>query len=159
MFKFYDTPESALANQPFAAESIYFCRDTGNLYFDSIIENARVQIRDIIVLGTESSRTSMLAPIPNKLYCVIESGSMYIYYNGEWKKLGVGQQLHFNNICVENGSHTITDSRISASDTAQFTPDLSVEDLVSDINVVCSEGKAVITCTSDYKIYGNLIIN
>lgn len=159
MIKFYDVTESALKNKEYDAETLYFCRDTGALYMDSVEEGARIQIAsEITVLGTENARISMLAPVPAKLYVVIESGSIYFYSNG-WIKLGRREQLHFSNVLVQNGSLTITDSRIADGDTAVFVPDLSVLDLASNISASCTTGSVTVTLTADYDIPGEIIVN
>lgn len=159
MINFYDVTESALKTKSFEAENLYFCRDTGKIFLDSIEEGARIQMAsELIVLGTESARTSILAPVPEKLYVVIESGSIYIY-SGSWVKLGHKEQFHFANVLVQDGTLTIEDSRITATDTATFIPDLSVIDLASDISVSCAAGSLTVTLTSDYDIPGEVIVN
>ena len=159
LIKFYDVTESALANSPYEAESMYFCRDTGKIYVDSIKEGARVLMSsEITVLATENDRTSMLAPVPTKLYVIIESGSIY-FYSGGWIKLGHKEQFHFPNVLVENGKLTITDNRISAGDTAVFIPDLSVIDLATGVSVVCANGSLTVSLTADYDIPGEVIVN
>lgn len=159
LIKFYDVTESALMKKEYDAETLYFCRDTGKLFMDSVEEGARIQIAsEITVLGTENDRTSMLAPVPAKLYVVLESGSIYFYANG-WIKLGHKEQFHFPNVVVQNGTLTITDSRISAGDTATFVPDLSVIDLASNISVSCTTGSLTVTLTADYDIPGEVIVN
>ena len=159
LIKFYDVTESALTNKKYEAESLYFCTDSKKIYLDSVESGERVQIAsEIIVLGTEAERTSMLAPVPEKLYIVLESGSIY-FYSSNWVKLGHKEQFHFPNVVVEGGSLKITDSRISASDTAVFVPDLSVVDLASNISVNCAAGSLTVTLTADYDIPGEVIVN
>lgn len=158
LYSFYDVSESALQNNEYVAGAIYFCRDTGNLYVDSIVENTRVLMsKDLIVLPTENSRVNILAPIPNKIYIVIESGSLYIYDNS-WVKIGPPEQLRFSNITVSNGSAIVEDSTIKENDIGIFIPDLSVADICGNISVTCSDGEALIKCTSEYDIPGELIV-
>ena len=162
MIKFYDVTESSLDRKAFEAENLYFCNDTGAIYLDSKIEKTRIRIAsDIIILATESARTSLLAPISNKIYCVLGSGRLYIYSDGNWISLGgAGSQIVKSNIEVPNsGTLTITDDNIKSYNTGKFYPDLSVSDLASNISVVCADGSATITLTASYPIIGNLVID
>lgn len=62
-------------------------------------------------------------------------------------------------ILTSSGSVTVTDSRIKDTSTAVFIPDISVNDLVSNLSVVCSQGSAIITGTTSYDIPGVLRVN
>ena len=85
---------------------------------------------------------------------------MYIYTNSTWIALGGGGQIIKKNLTVPStGSLVVTDAEIKATSTGVFTPDLSVDDLASDISVVCEAGKATISLTSDYDIIGDLVIS
>lgn len=159
MIKYYDITESELESKEFESGSLYYCSDSGNVYLDSEKESSRKKMNnEIIVLGTESNRLGILAPLPGKLYCVLETGSMYLY-NSSWVKLGSKELLIFDNILVENGTLTIQDNRIMQEYTGIFVPDLSVIDLVSYVTVTCSNGSAIIKLTSSYPIPGSLKIN
>lgn len=160
MIKYYDITEAEMEAKTIEDEAIYFCSDTGNIYFDSVTNGGRTKMSNtIIILATEAARTNLLAPIPNKLYCILQSGCLYIYSGGKWVQFGGLEKFQFNNVTVENGSLTITDSRISTLCTATFVPDLSVADLVSDISVVCSTGSLKVTLTADYPIPGTVYVN
>ena len=164
MIKFYDVTQSALEStngKTFRSESLYFCSDTGKIFLDSKLTGARVEIGcDLKILAKETDRTNLLAPIPEKIYCILESGRMYIYTNSTWIALGGGGQIIKKNLTVPStGTLVVTDAGIKATDKGTFTPDLSVDDLASDISVVCEAGKATITLTSDYDIIGDLVIS
>lgn len=166
MIQFYDVTEAQVNNKDFEAESLYFCSDSGKIFHDSKVEQKRVQIgSEITILGTESARNDLLAPIPEKLYAVIETGKLYIYNSGSWVSLGGSTQIHFKNILLEvndaktAATLTISDNRIKATDTAEFVPDLSVVDLASAVTATCSIGKVVISATAKYDIPGEVIIN
>ena len=159
LIKYYDITESTLDSKPFEAEAIYYCTDTGNVYVDSLAEMTRKKMSsDVIMIGTETDRAMILAPIPFKIYCVLSSGSMYIYYNAKWNRLGVSQ-FEICNVLVENGSLNVSDPRIIAADDAEFIPDLSVIDLVSNISATCADGSVTVTLTSNYPIPGTIKIN
>ena len=159
MIKYYDITENALKSKPFESEAIYYCTDTGNVYVDSPLEGTRKKMSsDVIMIGTESDRSMILAPIPYKIYCVLSSGAMYIYYNSKWNRLGVAQ-FEICNVLVENGTLTISDPRIISADEAEFIPDLSVIDLASNISATCSNGSVKVTMTSNYPIPGTIKIN
>ena len=141
-------------------EAVYFCSDTGNIYFDSITNGCRTKMSNtIIILTTETERNNILAPIPNKLYCILQTGCLYIYSGGKWIQFGGLEKFQFSNVVVENGSLTITDNRISSLCTAVFIPDLSVADLVSNISVQCSAGSLKVTLTANYPIPGTVYVN
>lgn len=159
MITFYDVAESALASKAFEAEALYFCSDTLNLYFDSPVEGSRIRMStDIIILADENARNNILAPFPFKIYCVLSTGSLYIYNDGKWNRLGTSQ-FDIHNVVVENGSLTVTDDRITEADTAQFYPDLSVIDLASNISTTCTKGSVTVNLTSSYPIPGIIKIN
>ena len=159
MIKFYNITENDLVSKSFENEAVYFCSDTGNIYMDSPLEVERKKMSNtFIIVATESERANLLAPIPEKIYCVTESGNLYMYYNGAWIKLS-GGSLVYNNILVENGTATINDVRIAAGDEGVFSPDLSVIDLASAVSVTCINGKATVNLTSSYPIPGTLVIN
>lgn len=159
MIKFYNITENDLGTKAFENEAIYFCSDTGNIYMDSPLEVDRKKMSNtFIIISTETERENMLAPIPEKIYCVTESGNLYLFYNGNWVKL-TGGSLVYNNVFVENGTATVNDVRIATGANAVFSPDLSVIDLATAISVNCTAGKAVITLESDYPIPGTLVVN
>ena len=159
MIKYYDIAESALSSKPFEAESVYYCTDSGAVYVDSLAEGTRKRMsKDVIILSSESDRTSILAPIPEKIYCVIETGSMYIF-SSSWVRLGSRPYICFDNVIVENGTLTVEDERIKATDTAIFTPDLSVIDLASEVKATCSDGFVTVTLVSSYPIPGRVNVN
>lgn len=60
-----------------------FCPDSMELFIDDS-ESERKQLHDIIVLPTEADRTSLLAPIPNKMYLILDSKILWIYVNSIW---------------------------------------------------------------------------
>ena len=164
MIRFYDVTQSALNStngKTFRSEALYLCSDTGKIFLDSKLSNTRVEIGcDIKIIAKETDRENLLAPIPEKIYCVLESGRMYIYTSSTWLAIGGGGQIIKRGLTVTKGkSITVSDAGIKATNTGVFTPDLSVEDLASDISVVCANGSATISLTSDYDIIGDLVIS
>lgn len=155
---YYDITEETLKTKAFESGAYYCCTDSRNTYFDSPSEQARVRMSsDTIILSTETERNNLLAPIPNKIYCILDSATLYIYNGGNWYRLGKGFQ-DFANVVVENGTYTYSSSNILNTSRGIFVPDFSVEDLASNIAVTCAAGTATITLTSDYPIPGLLII-
>ena len=155
----YDVSESYVNSKSFEPGALYCCNDTGNIYLDSVAENKRVAVaKDVVVLAAESDKP--LAPIPNKIYCVVSTGRTYLYYNGAWTTINRAQ-LHFSGITVPTGNngYTLRDTRITANDTGIFVPDLSMKDLCTSFTVTCSLGSAKIVITADYPIVGEVIIN
>lgn len=77
--------ESTLVNKPFDEGSLYFCTDTKHIYFDPVGGTTRTLVGgDPIILSTEAERENILAPIPGKIYIVIQSKMIYTYTNGIW---------------------------------------------------------------------------
>lgn len=158
MITYYDITEEELKNKPFESEAFYCCTDSQNIYLDSPNEKVRKRMSsDVIILANETARTSILAPIPNKLYCVIATGTMWMYTTS-WNKIGGAETITFGNINVESGTLTVNDDRIKSTSVGYFYPDPAVVDLASDIAVSCADGSVTVTLTSDYDIFGTLVV-
>lgn len=159
MIKFYNITESELNTKSFESEALYYCSDTLNVFIDSPLENTRVRMStDTVILSDENARNNILAPLPYKIYCVLSTGSLYIYTDGQWNRLGASQ-FDIHNVVVEDGSLTINDDRITDVDSAHFYPDLSVVDLATSIKAVCTKGSVTVTLSSNYPIPGIIKIN
>lgn len=92
------TAESLLADMPFDAGSIYFCLDTKYIFLDPIGETDRIPINsDHTILFTEVERENIIAPIPGRVYIVLESGSLYIYSNNNWNHISDNTKMNKNN--------------------------------------------------------------
>ena len=156
MIKYYEITKGELENKAYEEGAMYYCYDTSDTYLDSV-NNGRISIAKDIIISTEANKP--LAPQPERLYVMVDTGTLWIYFNNAWVQIGRKAQIHFCNVTVSGGSLVITDSRILASDTAMFVPDMSVADLCSDISVVCEEGKITVTLTSSYDIFGEVIVN
>lgn len=77
--------ESMLDNKAFEEGALYFIEDTQNVYLDPIGGTERIRIaNDINILASETDREGLLAPIPGKMYFVLETSKYYIYYDGTW---------------------------------------------------------------------------
>ena len=86
MFVPATTIEATLESTPINNGHIYVTTDTKRLYVD--LNSSRLLIDGNIYLETELQRTSIIAPLSNKLYIVKETGFSYMYINGEWKLVG-----------------------------------------------------------------------
>ena len=159
MIKYYDLTESDVKAKPYEAEAIYYCTDSKNIYFDSPTEGERIKMsNDTIILQTEAERISMLAPIADKIYIVLNSACMYIYSGGKWICLNQ-TEFEVSNVQISAGSATISDNRILAGHTARFVPDPSIADLITSNTVTCDTGKATITIEpTTYKFFGRLLV-
>lgn len=158
IISYYDITEEALKSKAFESGAYYCCTDSRNIYFDSPNDGTRVRMSsDIIILSSESERANLLAPIPDKIYCVLSSATLYIYSGAKWYRLGKGFQV-FASVTVD-GTLTYTNANITATSQGYFIPDPVVEDLVtSTVTVVCNDGSATVTLACDYPIPGMLII-
>lgn len=84
--QFYQFTEDELNSKPFEEGALYVTNDTNRIYLDSVGGNARILISgDPIILSSEEERENLLAPIPNKLYVVLD-GNIYIYIDA-WIKI------------------------------------------------------------------------
>lgn len=159
IIKYHDLTESEVMSKSYEAGCMYCCSDTGNIFFDSVLDGSRIQLgRDVIIC------TSLpLAPVSNKLYCNISDGTINTYVDNGWVVFGGGgsskQQIHFNNVVISDGVLNIQDSRIMATDSAVFTPDLSVADIAGTITVSIAAGSITVTSDSTYDIPGEVIVN
>lgn len=156
MIKYYEITKGELEKKAYEEGSLYYCYDTSDTYLDSA-SNGRICIAKDIILTTEANKP--LAPQPERLYVMIDTGTLWIHYNNAWVQLGRKAQIHFCNVTVTGGTLTISDSRISATDTAVFIPDISVADLCSAISVTCAAGSLTVRLTSSYDIFGEVIVN
>lgn len=158
IIQYYDMTEAELEKRSFKAGCVYYCTDSRNIYLDSPVELKRKRMSsDAIILASESERHDLVSPVPDKIYIVIATSSIYVYTSGAWKRIGVS---HFSieNILAEPGS-VILDDRVVETDTAKFIPDLSCADLATGISCACSNGSITITMTSDYPIPGKILVN
>ena len=160
MIKYYDLTENDVSAKPYEAEAVYYCADSKNIYFDSTTQGMRIKMSsDTIIIPTEAERKSMLAPISDKIYIVLNSACLYIYSGGKWIPLNQ-TQFEIPNVNINAGTATVTDSRIHSGNTGVFIPDLSVADLVTSSKVTCAEGSASITVTpTTYNFPGRVLIN
>lgn len=85
LVKHFQTIENELKSIGFNEGTLYYTTDTKRVYLDPIDEKSRICVSsDPIILNTENDRTDLLAPIPGKIYFVIETSKSYIFYNGNW---------------------------------------------------------------------------
>ena len=161
-----DIAENVLKNTPYKAGTLYYCYDTGNVYFDSVADGNRIKISsDMIIVSSETERLNILAPVPGKIYCVLKSGRIYISNEGSWIRLGKTNFEITDVVVKDDGSSTgtkqlvIENSEIHADNTAKFVPDLSVADLATNITATCAEGSVTVVLTSSYEIPGRIIID
>lgn len=162
MILHYDVTRAELDQHPFDPEQVYWCTDERFIAVDSILTKKREIISSTIeLIATEAERRAILAPIPNKFYVVLDSGRVYWHTGSAWVKLGGNEVIYKGNICVSNGTFTLSDSRINAANsTGEFFPDLEVLDLVTNSSVSCGNGSATVNLatTTELDIPGVLII-
>lgn len=153
MIKHYDLTESDVSAKPFEAEALYYCYDSKNVYFDSPTKRQRIKMSsDSIIIGTEAERRSILAPIFNKIYIVLNTGCQYIYNGEKWVSLN-RVQFEIPNIELTEAmtffddrklTSTIIDDRIISGHTCIFVPDSAISDLIEKSYVNVGDGYAYI---------------
>lgn len=78
---FIQALESELSSIPISNGQIIFVKDHKNILWD--VDNLRIELTQAIILNKETDRTSILAPLPNKFYYVVETNTLY-YYGNDW---------------------------------------------------------------------------
>ena len=159
---FYELYESeVIAATNLKPGAFICCKDSTNMYMVPTSGGKAVKMAETTKFLTDAERQNILAPINGKKYFCYDTGKMWIYYN-DWICINPSVQSEFDIeyvVLSKTGSTTVTDSRITASSTGTFVPDLSVADLVSNLSVTCTNGSATITGTTSYDITGTLKIN
>ena len=160
--QFFELYESeVLASSSLAAGSFICCKDSTNMYMVPTTGGKAVKMAETTKFLSDTERRNILAPINGKKYFCYDTGKMWIYYNN-WICINpdaAPSEYDIENVVLtKTGSVRVNDSRITAKNTGVFTPDLSVNDLVSNINVTCAAGYATITGTTSYDIPGTLKI-
>lgn len=111
--------QSELEGLGFDEGSIYFVEDTKRIYMDPVGSTTRILVTgDPIILNTEAERKAILAPVPGKIYIVIESAKIYIYQNGAWFSTGGGSTSIKAGIIYINPSNTLPDGFLWCNGTA-----------------------------------------
>ena len=159
--KFLELNESeVLSGSSIDAGSLICCKDSTNIYMVPTTGGTPVKMAETTKYLTEAQRADILAPINGKMYYCIDTNKLWVYYNS-WYCMNPDIVSEFdieNVVLTSDGTVTVEDSRIKSTNTGSFTPDLSVMDLVSGINVTCANGSATITGTTAYDIPGTLKI-
>ena len=162
MVDFYELNESQVLadSSALVPGSFICCEDSTNMYMVPTDGTKPIKMSETTKFMTETQRANILAPVNGKKYFCYDTGKLWVYYNG-WFCMNPSSTVEFDieDVTVSNtGSVTVNDSRITSSCTGTFVPDLSVNDLISNITVTCANGSATITATCSYEIPGVLKI-
>ena len=84
-FKAVITNKSGLQSTAVSNGCVYFVDDTKELFFD--FDSTRVEVKDILILDTDSQRTNILFNPLNKFYFVLETQKLWLYQNGIWYEI------------------------------------------------------------------------
>ena len=101
---YIETIAANLDSIPIRAGQQIFCKDSRDLYIDNS-DTDRTHLSDIIKLNTDAERSSLLAPIPNKLYLIIETKLLWMSVGGAWfvlNELSVKQDKIDNRLMTTN---------------------------------------------------------
>jgi len=162
MVNYYELNESEVLANPKGLKpgSIICCKDSTNIYMVPTDGGNPVKMSDIVKFLTDTERTNILAPVNGKQYFCYDTGKHWVYWNN-WICINPGTEVEFDIedvIVSADGSVVVKDNRIDATCTGSFVPDMSVNDLVTGIEVVCAAGQATVTATCSYPIPGILKI-
>lgn len=86
--KLYSTTSSKLDTLDVVGGQVIVSQDNSCLYID-IDSIGRLQITDWIELATENERLSVLAPIPHKVYYILETNTIWKQIDGNWRCLNM----------------------------------------------------------------------
>jgi hypothetical protein len=97
--------ESMLDGKSFEEGALYFIEDTQHVYLDPVGGSERIRIAsDINILASEADRENLLAPIPGKMYFVLETSKYYIFYGDTWYAGGGSNKPRAGLIYINPGS-------------------------------------------------------
>ena len=102
--KYIETIDSKLASIPINIGNIIYVKDTADTYFDSS-DMRRIKLGDIIQIATEEDRRSIIAPLENKLYLVIDTSKMYLYHDSMWVAINAENNTTTCNILAANWTY------------------------------------------------------
>lgn len=148
-YTFQDCLHSELKNFIITPGTIYFCRDTGEAYYDTL-EGIRLPVsRYIRFFEDEQDRLDFIEFDSEILYIVRASSKAYIY-NGGW--ICINPDMHqtyyfdIDNIEVPLGhdGRVVSDSRITTECTGEYVPLPSIVDVFKGATVTCTSGYATI---------------
>lgn len=152
-FKEIEELQCPVDSIPLVEGQIIFCSDTGNMYKDT---RARTKLsKDIIILNNLTALNNILDPLPEKLYIVLEDGSIYTRNVNSWLKLGK-DYFRLDDIVMPASPYVINNDRIRINTIGNVIPNLSVIDLVSDISIVCADRTATVTYTASHPIIASI---
>ena len=151
----YQILEDELQSKPFDGGSLYLTKDTNRLYIDFIGGQSHTLISaDPIILSTESERENILAPIPNKLYIVLDTKSIYIYNDSKWYNFAsTSSNSAFSNIKIgDKIIRASVDTTLELdSNTIELIPDIENNSIILNINQATTSINGLMS-TSDKKI-------
>lgn len=158
---FYNLNESAVIGATNIPEgAVIFCNDSTNIYMVPIGGTTPQKMSEVIISLTESARSLILAPVNGKYYFCYDTGKLWTYYNA-WFCLNAAAFTVDNvELTSSNGtlSGVVNDAKITAGQVGVFIPDPSIMDLASNLTVTCTNGRATISGTGNYPIFGKLKI-
>lgn len=175
MVKYYDLNASEASTLPVKAGQLIFCRDSGDIFYDTA-DNVRTSMSDkVTFLATETVRKGMLAPVTDRIYCVLDSGKMYLYSGTDWIPIGSTTMSVLSNVVLEPGTwtgttnaykYTVTNDLIKYWHTVSLDFDLSIQDLAEANNIrVAAEtdvtdGSIILTATTKptYPLFLNIVL-
>ena len=83
--KLVKTNKTGLQNTAVTNGCVYFVDDTKELFFD--FDSTRVEVKDILILNSDSQRTSILFSPLNKFYFVLDTQKLWLYKDGTWYEI------------------------------------------------------------------------
>lgn len=162
-YSFQDCLASEVESIAIVPGTLLFCRDTGDMFYDTL-EGERIQNGKFIkMLENDSERTDILIPNSDLIYVVKNSGKIWIFHNGGWACLNnnsSGYITIFNVEVASGASATYNDVGISTVMVPTFYPIPAIADLYDSEKVTCVTGTGTVTITNEspYPMYGTIYI-
>ena len=116
--KLVKTNKTGLQNTAVTNGCVYFVDDTKELFFD--FDSTRVEVKDILILNSDSQRTSILFSPLNKFYFVLDTQKLWLYKDGTWYEI-TGTVKSVNNTTPDSSGNVTLSIPTVNNSTITFT--------------------------------------
>ena len=175
MIKTYEVDtESKLASKSLETESIYYCMDTGNIYWDSVSQKRRINLGNGVVIANSYSALSTLAnPVVGKFYFCTTEELLYMY-TGNKKFIPVSTSsvvAVFNNVGSNNNQPYTVKTSISPTHygtaSGEFIPYYNMADLVESATITVTDTAVTVNVKAKavpgasgkyYEVFGDVVV-
>ena len=179
MIKTYEVDtESKLASKSLESESIYYCMDTGNIYWDSVSQKRRINLGNGVALAySYANLTSIENPVIGKFYFCVTEELLYMYAgdsSGEKRFIPISTTSVvsvFKNVNSNNNQPYEMKSTLAPNHygiaAGEFVPYYNMNDLLESATITVNDGSVSVNIKAKavpgksgqyYEIFGDVII-